>query len=65
MFGARSLDTTWRTSTWSISGECVEIASIGTEVLIRDSKNRGGRMLSFSSGTWRQFIEQSKGTTPA
>ncbi len=65
MLGVRPVEGIWRISSWSISGECVEVASIGTEVFIRDSKNRGGRVLSFSSTAWKRFIEQSKRTTPA
>jgi hypothetical protein len=65
MFDARLVANTWRTSSWSISGECVEIGSIGTGVLVRDSKNRGGRTLSFSPIAWKQFIEQSRRVTQA
>jgi hypothetical protein len=64
MLGARPVDSTWRTSSWSISGECVEVGSVGTEVVIRDSKNRGGSVLSFSATAWERFIEESKRTTP-
>lgn len=58
-------DGIWRVSSWSISGECVEVANIGREVLIRDSKNREGKVLSFSSAAWKHFIEESKRTTAA
>jgi hypothetical protein len=62
MLGARPVDDRWRISSWSISGDCVEVADIGTEVSIRDSKDRGGKMLSFSPTAWSSFIEQSKRT---
>jgi Domain of unknown function (DUF397) len=65
MFCARPVDATWRTSSWSISGECIEVGSIGTEVLIRDSKNRRGSVLSFSATAWKHFVEEARRTTTA
>lgn len=58
-----TIDGTWRTSSWSISGECVEVAGLGAEVFIRDTKDRGGNVLSVSPAAWKHFIEQSKQTT--
>ena len=62
MLSARPIGDTWRVSSWSKSGNCVEITTIGTAVLVRDTKNRGGEVLSFSSIVWDHFIEQSKQT---
>lgn len=48
----------WRTSTRS-SGECVELASNG-EVLVRDSKDRGGVTLAFTADAWEMFTGDLK-----
>jgi hypothetical protein len=49
----------WRKSTYSIGNgdNCVEVARAGgTLIAVRDSKNPGGPMLTFSRGEWRAFI---------
>ena len=46
----------WRKATYSNGGEnCVETASGSGVVLVRDTKDRDGGTLAFSSGTWEQF----------
>jgi len=45
----------WRKSSFSESGNCVEIAIQEESVLIRDSKDRNGAVLSVSSSAWREF----------
>jgi hypothetical protein len=48
----------WRTSTRSgTNGNCVEVAdNLPGVVLVRDSKNRTGGVLSFSPTAWRSFV---------
>ncbi len=46
----------WRKSTASVQGECLEAACNGHTVVIRDSKDRCGPMLAFSTGVWRNFL---------
>jgi hypothetical protein len=49
----------WRTSTYSTSngGACVETASNGRIVAVRDTKNHGaGPVLTFAPGPWRAFV---------
>jgi hypothetical protein len=46
----------WRRSRQCASGACVEVAKIGEEVLIRDSKNRDLRPLAFSQIEWEAFV---------
>jgi hypothetical protein len=56
----------WRKSTRSANGsECVEVATVGNSsdagaqapsVLLRDSKNPSGPILTFMSVQWRDFI---------
>ncbi len=51
-------DLVWRRS--SASGQannaCVELAATSGTVLVRDSKNRAGRILRFSRAEWREFL---------
>ena len=51
------MDSIWRKSSHSGSngGECVEVATAGG-VLVRDTADRGGPVLSFSAAAWREFI---------
>lgn len=47
----------WRMSTASgLPEECVEVASHGTVVYMRDSKNRSGPVLTFTRQDWRTFL---------
>jgi hypothetical protein len=47
-------ELTWRTSSYSGgNGDCVEVASSSTEVLVRDTKDRPGGTLTFTSEQWR------------
>ncbi|MGN9778590.1 DUF397 domain-containing protein [Micromonospora sp. H33] len=47
----------WRKSTRSgSSGNCVEVATPSRVVLVRDSKDRQGSLLSFTPGEWNGFI---------
>ena len=51
------MDSIWRKSSYSGSngGECVEVAT-AEAVLIRDTADRGGAVLSFTADAWRAFI---------
>jgi len=53
IFGASA----WRKSSFSASGDCLEAATRGGAVLIRDSKRPGKENLSFSSSTWQKFTQ--------
>jgi hypothetical protein len=48
----------WRKSSHSNvnTSQCVETASTGSSVLVRDTANRDGGTLNFSTGTWRKFL---------
>ncbi|QOC91654.1 DUF397 domain-containing protein [Micromonospora craniellae] len=54
---------TWRKSTRSGStGNCVEVAdNLPTAVAVRDSKDRQGPVLSFTTGQWAGFVQGVKG----
>jgi hypothetical protein len=58
---------TWVKSSYSSTGNCVEVAGQPGRVLIRDTKDQSGPVLSISAGAWRQFVGQVKrslATTP-
>ncbi|MFY1672783.1 DUF397 domain-containing protein [Plantactinospora sp. WMMB334] len=58
-----SNEPVWRKSTRSngSSGNCVEVAdNLPGRVLVRDSKNRDGGMLTFGSQAWRGFVNLAK-----
>jgi Domain of unknown function (DUF397) len=49
--------TQWRKSSYSgYNGNCVETTTAGGQVLVRDSKNPGGGMLTFTPGEWAAFL---------
>ncbi|HEY7264438.1 MAG TPA: DUF397 domain-containing protein [Trebonia sp.] len=52
----------WRKSTYSDGngGSCVEVAGAARVVLVRDTKDRDGRTLTFSAQAWRAFADQLK-----
>lgn len=52
----------WRKSSHSGAngGSCVEVVGTSHAVLVRDTKDRDGRMLAFSTEAWRAFAEELK-----
>jgi hypothetical protein len=55
-------DNHWRKSSYSggSGGDCIEIADQAGRLLVRDTKDRVGAALRFSSAAWRRFIGQVK-----
>ena len=51
---------TWVKSSYSSTGNCVEAAGQPGRVLIRDSKDQSGPVLSISAEAWRRFTGQMK-----
>ena len=50
-------DLTWRKSTRSgAAGHCVEVATVPSAVLVRDSKDASGPVLAFGGTDWTGFI---------
>jgi hypothetical protein len=49
----------WRTSTYSNAngGNCVETASHGNAILVRDTQNRDGGTLAFNADAWVIFTD--------
>jgi hypothetical protein len=54
----------WRTSTRSNgTGNCVEVAdNLPGRVLVRDSKDRQGPVLTFGPVVWRAFVQLARET---
>jgi Domain of unknown function (DUF397) len=50
----------WQKASASVSGQCVEIATCGHEVLIRDSKRPEGGHLTVTPEAWNAFLATSK-----
>jgi Domain of unknown function (DUF397) len=51
----------WIVSPYSFpNGNCAEVELDGPFILARDTKNRGGAMLRYTSDAWRRFIRQTK-----
>jgi hypothetical protein len=51
---------TWVKSSYSGSqANCVEVA-VRDRVLVRDTKDRGGPALRFTSAAWHRFADQMK-----
>jgi hypothetical protein len=51
---------TWVKSSYSSTGNCVEIAGQPDRVLIRDTKDQSGPLLSISAEVWHRFTCQVK-----
>jgi hypothetical protein len=58
------MDVTWRKSSYSggNGGDCIEVATAtgAARVLIRDTKDHQGPVLTFIPRAWRQFAAQVK-----
>jgi hypothetical protein len=52
----------WRKSTYSSAngGQCVETAASDGMVLVRDTADRDGGTLMFSTKAWQKFMEVTK-----
>jgi hypothetical protein len=53
---AHTFTLSWRKSSYSASGDCVEIAISHGSVWVRDSKQRGSPALEFPSSEWHAFL---------
>jgi Domain of unknown function (DUF397) len=51
----------WRKSARSVAnGACVEVAPATGTIVVRDSVNPAGAMISYSTQTWRAFLADAK-----
>lgn len=53
---ADGIALSWRKSSASASGDCVEVALASNSVLIRDSKKRRPHVLEFTFSEWQAFL---------
>jgi hypothetical protein len=53
-------DITWRKSSYSQVGDCVEMALVSDGVLVRDSKNRDGSTLYIDTTEWCAVLSMVK-----
>lgn len=51
---------TWRKSSFSQNGDCVELACDTTRIFVRDSKDPNEHTLSFRPADWAAFILRVK-----
>ena len=51
-----SVRPAWRRSSRCGSTTCVEVAKVGDEYLVRDSKNPDAAALSFTKEEWDAFV---------
>ena len=55
----------WIKSSYSGSqANCVEV-TVRDRIMVRDTKDRTGRVLRFTPTAWRQFAEQLRAASPA
>ncbi|MEU7825875.1 DUF397 domain-containing protein [Catellatospora sp. NPDC049133] len=47
----------WRKSQRCGDQACVEVAQLGQDVILRDSKDREGPVLRFTRAEWDAFVE--------
>jgi hypothetical protein len=57
-----SLDPRWRKASYSSNGggSCVEAGNCPGGVLVRDTTDRDGAMLSISAEAWQRFTDDLK-----
>ncbi len=53
----QTMSASWRKSSYSANGgqDCVETGNIPDLVVVRDTKDREGAILTFPAGAWTRF----------
>jgi len=47
---------TWHTSTSCDTGSCLEVAAVADDVMIRNSTDRDGALITVSRARWNAFL---------
>ena len=55
-YGRGQTNPVWRTTLSCNGGECIQVAASGQAILIADSKQPEGPILSYSHVEWQQFV---------
>jgi hypothetical protein len=56
--GGNCVEVGWHTSSYSANGgSCVEVRT-GPQILVRDTKNREGGILTVSAAPWRELLSR-------
>jgi Domain of unknown function (DUF397) len=53
-------DLTWRRSSYCANSSCVEVANLGNQVAVRDSKDHEQRYLFFTTTEWNAFLDGAR-----
>lgn len=57
--------STWRKSRHSIgNGNCVQVAAARDTVMVQDSADSAGPVISYSARAWRAFVAAAKAGSP-
>ena len=56
MAGRAAPDLRWHKSSASEESNCVQVAATHLSVLVRNSRDRSGKVLSFTCGEWDAFL---------
>jgi Domain of unknown function (DUF397) len=50
----------WHRSSYCSNATCVEVAHLGSQILVRDSKAQDRPILSFQQAEWEDFLEGAR-----
>jgi hypothetical protein len=59
-----SMELVWRSSSFCLKNECVEVATCCGQILIRDSAASASLMLSFPNQAWQEFLQRTSRSLP-
>jgi hypothetical protein len=65
MVDSEQVGTRWRKSSFSETGQCVEVAFIAKSVALRDSHAPVGPVLTFPPGVWTAFLGGVRKAVPS
>ena len=58
--GTEDISPEWRKSSFSGTGDCVEVRQGGETVEVRNSRDCSGEVLSFTRPEWRAFLQGAR-----